>query len=410
MSTTAYATFTDSLHSSDFTRASYITHFDQFLQWSKAKNPDALLKGKPKALEDRLRSYIAYLKEQGYASASIHSKLAAVRKFYDQNRITLNWKWIGSFQKGTNGHNIDRDYTREELTKILSYCNLRQKAIFLTLMSGMRIGALASHENGKVTGLHLRNLTKITTYKDDNGEDQQLDQPLYKFIIYEGDPKNEYYCFSTFEAAKALDDYLAFREHAGEKLTPDSWLFRLEFDKENAEKPEPLSREAVSTMFNRLLRLAGIRDVGKDNKRKAVPLFHGIRKYTNSRMVERNLNFVVKESLLGHAVGLEKSYLRSQESNFLREWLKVMPLVTISQEKKLQADVKRLENKVADMDSLRLENMRLHDKYDRLAAEQEQQRKDFEDYKKRGMAAIPVHELGVTTEALGKKTTTEKED
>jgi hypothetical protein len=48
---------------------------------------------------------------------------------------------------------------------------------------------------------------------------------LYQITVYAG-YEEEYICFCTPEAAKVIDEYLAYRERAGESLVPTSPLFR----------------------------------------------------------------------------------------------------------------------------------------------------------------------------------------
>jgi hypothetical protein len=74
----------------------------------------------------------------------------------------------------------------------------------------------------------LKHLHKIPEYN------------LYKLIIYEG-TDDEYFCFTTPEAAAAIDNYLQYRQRHGEKLTPDSYLFREQF---NTEDP-PFDRKNI---------------------------------------------------------------------------------------------------------------------------------------------------------------------
>ncbi len=44
-------------------------------------------------------------------------------------------------------------------------------------------------------------------------------------IIYAGEPE-EYYCFITPEAYKALNEWMEFRRNSGEEISEDSFLMR----------------------------------------------------------------------------------------------------------------------------------------------------------------------------------------
>jgi len=66
--------------------------------------------------------------------------------------------------------------------------------ILLLASTGCRVGSLP--------GLTLGNLLKISNYG------------LYRITFYEG-TNNEYYTFTTREAAKGIDTYLQYRQRCG---------------------------------------------------------------------------------------------------------------------------------------------------------------------------------------------------
>lgn len=87
----------------------------------------------------------------------------------------------------------------------------RTRAIIsLLASSGMCVGG--------IPGLRLRNLERVDSYPG-----------FYKITVYDG-YKEEYVTFCTPECAKAIDEYLKMREQYGEKLTPESFLIREQFD------------------------------------------------------------------------------------------------------------------------------------------------------------------------------------
>jgi len=79
----------------------------------------------------------------------------------------------------------------------------------LLVSTGMRIGA--------VTDLQIKHLQKIPEYN------------FYHITVYAG-WREQYYCFTTPEATKAIDTYSQYRERYGEKINPDSILFREQLD------------------------------------------------------------------------------------------------------------------------------------------------------------------------------------
>jgi integrase len=130
----------------------------------------------------------------------------AVKHFYDMNDVIINRKKIGMYIGEYVKKQKDKAYTAEQVQKILEFCDERLKALILLLTStGMRIGAIPD--------LKLSQIQKIKEYD------------LYRISVYEG-TKDEYYCFTTPEAAKAIDTYLEYRQRSREKLTDVSPLFR----------------------------------------------------------------------------------------------------------------------------------------------------------------------------------------
>ena len=66
-------------------------------------------------------------------------------------------------------------------------------------------------------------------------------------------------------------------------------------------------------------------------KRHEVKLDHGFRKYFNTMMRRAKVNFLDKEDMMGHKVGLERHYERYNEEDFERfsEYQKAIPFLTI---------------------------------------------------------------------------------
>ena len=57
------------------------------------------------------------------------------------------------------------------------------------------------------------------------------------------------------------------------------------------------------------------------------------------------------EKLMGHSIGISDSYYRATENEFLDDFLKAVPLLTISIENRLQIDMKEVENQSRNNDA-----------------------------------------------------------
>ena len=91
--------------------------------------------------------------------------------------------------------------------------------------------------------------------------------------VYADEPE-QYFTFTTPEAAEAIDQYLAHRTRAGEAMTPESPLFRDEFNceiVESARAVKPLSVYDIKNLIRAATHWAGIRV----NKRNLDPTIAG---------------------------------------------------------------------------------------------------------------------------------------
>lgn len=154
----------------------------------------------------------------------------------------------------------------------------------------MRIGA--------VPDLSLRHIKK---WQSEN---------VYQFTVYEK-TREEYSCFCTPECARSIDEYLAYRTRVGESLGPDSPLIRDDFDpldKSSVCSPRRTTVPSLRSHISRLAIAAGIREKSNSRKRKEIMILHSMRKFYNTQLVKADVNFIVKEMLLGHAVRLDSVY------------------------------------------------------------------------------------------------------
>ena len=94
----------------------------------------------------------------------------------------------------------------------------------------------------------------------------------------------------------------------------------------------------VKRRLEKVVRKIGLRNSKQSRgKRHEVPLDHGFRKYFNTMLRRAKVNYLDKEDMMGHKVGLEEHYERYQEEDFERfpEYQKAIPYLTISNEELL---------------------------------------------------------------------------
>jgi integrase len=92
---------------------------------------------------------------KGKALGAIHNYVSAIRKYYRMKRVYLNTKHVNEYLPEFRKSKKDRDYTYEEIHRLLDIADERMRTIILLLASTrIRIGAIPS--------LRLRNVEKVS--------------------------------------------------------------------------------------------------------------------------------------------------------------------------------------------------------------------------------------------------------
>jgi integrase len=323
-----YNRFLDSIKS-PFTKRVYVNALEHYakdmgIASDYNKLIEELVNNDPtkiKELEDNLIEYISYLyKEKELSYSTVHTRLAGIFHFYTINRVNVNKTYVSKFFPQKKHVKKDTAYTRNQIGKILSTCNIRQKVLILLLAStGMRIGALHS--------LNLSHIQRV-----DVGS-----QYLYKLTVYDMEDE-EYYTFTTPECAAAIDEYLEYRKRFGEQLKPDTPLIREEFDRNfigQVKRCRPVSYHTVLRLVDDIIIQSGIRVrirkiEGQQFKHLMHPVqrSHGFRKFAITQMKLAKVDWGDREYLVGHrhSRGLDENYDRTDESDRLQEYLKAVDL------------------------------------------------------------------------------------
>jgi integrase len=348
VNSSSYIQFIESIKT-EATRTDYLKGLKYFMEFCRITpgDYDSLLQNNDsKIIQSRIIDFIIYCKNvRELSPASIDSYIAAIKKFYIQNDIlTINWKKINSYKpEFQNVVDNDQAYTKEQIQMMLSMCSdLRDKAILLLLAStGMRIGA--------VPRLRLNDLQTV----DGKSFPHIGDTYIFQVTVYRKS-KQQYICYTTFEAHDAISAYLEYRSRCGEILTPESFLFRKVFDKRSPleiSTPKPITVTVINWILLQLLDSTGIRQrqkilKGQHNIPKThLQMSHAFRKWVISNFIRAKLEYGARERLVGHKVsrGLDTSYDRRPEEEILAEYCKAIPYLTIGREAQLQQQITEME-------------------------------------------------------------------
>jgi integrase len=103
---------------------------------------------------------------------SIKTYLAGIQSFLESNEIMLNWKKIAKSYPEEVSNNF-RAYTKEEIAKLLSIADLRDRCLILLMVStGIRVGAIKTLKIKHLKKLQHENnnIGQLTVYPDSKND------------------------------------------------------------------------------------------------------------------------------------------------------------------------------------------------------------------------------------------------
>jgi len=284
------------------------------------------------------------------SSQTIPNHIKPIKVLLDANRVPIHWKSLHKLLPRREAKSKDRAYTKEEIQKMLEVTNdITDKVLILMFSSG---------------GFRLESWDYFT-WKDviffKNDDDTYKGAAL---LVYRGDPES-YFTFITPEACKALENYR------------ESWKIDIGA---YPKSDDPLIKTVATPMIRRLAQ-KGVRkridkivtDIGlrpqlpPGVRRHEVQLDHGFRKYFNTMLRRAKVDYLDKEDMMGHKVGLEKHYERYNEEDFERfpEYQKAIPFLTISDEERIRLENEKLREEKSEITKITEKSKMYEDKISR---------------------------------------------
>lgn len=297
--------------------------------------------------EDSFMKFIEYQKERcstgAISESTVSNYYKATKLFCEMNDLTLNWKKVArGLPRGRRAAN-DRAPTADEIKKLLEYPDRRIKPIvYVMASSGIRVGAWDE--------LKWKHVMAIKN---------ELDEIVAaKLTIYPGDLE-EYFTFVTPEAYFALNDWMKFRTDNGEQVTGESWVMRDIWQTTNmkygarfglATNPKKLKSSAVTRILERAAWEQGVRKpLPNGCKRHEWKVAHGFRKYYKSCTEFVGMKSLNIELLMGHDIGVSKSYYKPTEQELVKDYLNAVDQLTINDDsQKVQKKIVELQKRSSD--------------------------------------------------------------
>ena len=322
---------------SQSTKKSYKIHLLMFCKYYNT-DPDSLVRLKADQIKSMVVGYIIHLKKvaKKYVSKakrgeicvnSIKTYMMGIQSFLEFHEIALPWKRISKFYPADIANNL-RAYTKEEITKILSVADLRDRCIILLMIStGIRVGAIKS--------LRMKHLKK-------------LKEEIGILTVYAESKDDKYNTLITPECIAAIEAYLQYRKKQCGKITDDSYIIRDKFAtfSKRTNRSKPLSENTINKQMKHLLRKAGL-------SYEELQPDHGLRRFFNTTLMNSDVTYSFKELMMGHSVKLDDVYYdkdneRSQQK-ILLEYMKAIDALTINDEYRLKKKIVEYEEKLKDV-------------------------------------------------------------
>ena len=298
------------------------------------------LKQKKNEYEEDVIKYWELLKRQ--APTSRNSKLWTIKSFLDHNGIeikTIFYREILDSIKEKGTITQDNVLSTDDIKKILSHCNEKNKAIILTLASsGMRVGEL----------LKLKE------------EDMHLDHDPAYIHLSGSITKNGYprFTFITKEAKESVEAWLRIKKQYLYKIQGKN-NFQNKGGKgirrikdTNSDLLFPFSYSTLQYKWDALMQQTGLEETDQRTKRLKIHI-HSLRSWAISHMgitmPEMKLNFIV-----GHTTYLSKQYNKFKEADIAEDYTKVMPDLAILEASPdisgIHADMKAKDEKIKQLE------------------------------------------------------------
>jgi integrase len=325
-------------YNSPATKNAYKIHLSLFCKYHNI-DPDSLIQLKPEQIKTMILNYIIHLKKNAKQSVgkakrgeisvnSVKDYLAGIQSFLDFNEILLNWKKIAKYCPEKVSNNL-RAHTREEIAKLLSEADLRDRCLILLMSStGIRVGSIKE--------LKIKHLKRL---QDNNN---------IGIFIYPQSKDHRYNALLTPECMAALDEYFEFRKRQHEKITEESYIIRDKFAafSKATNKARPLREQTINKQMKFLLTKSGL-------PYEQLQPDHSLRKFFNTALMNSDVAHSFKELLMGHSVKLDDVYYDKDnelsKQKLVIEYMKAVDALTINEEYRLKKKIVEYEDKLKDV-------------------------------------------------------------
>jgi integrase/recombinase XerD len=313
----------------------YTYHINRFANYYNLSSWDSILALNNADLKEKVEDYVILFKNNDKSLNYIRVITFAIQSLCDSNdKLGINWKKIRKLLGKKTKPQKTRPYTTDEIKRMLSVTKgLRNKALILFLSSsGVRRGGFPE--------MRIRDL-------------KQMSHGCLAVTVY-ANTDEEYVTFINKEASEALSHYHNQRKHRGEKLTPDSLVFRAFYKNVH----DPIKKLNEQMLSNVILRMKNNATVNTENLPNI--LVHAFRRRFNTVLkLNDNANPTLIERLMGHDQKLDNSYFQPTLEQLFEEYQKGMADLTIDDSHRLLAERELMQAELTELQQEQVNNKEL---------------------------------------------------
>lgn len=368
----------DNTNLADATKITYSRYFNSLFKWSETiKTQEEFVKLPDAQLQILLEEFLEYQKER--VAEDIISP-NTVPKFFKPFKYLLEinyrehavmWKPLSKMYPKAEKRSGFRPWSTEQIAEMVnvvssfngSMARFRNKAAVLFHAStGSRVGV----HNDPLLMKHMIKMTHpdfayhfyaVLIYAEEGETVTEKDQRILTDEIDDEDYSK--FVFLIPEAARALDEYHAYRKKGAEIFDDDTPLFTIvkEFDNRIApDYKKQMSGNAFRHVMEYILAKSTIVRKKKRN-RFSTMIDHGFRKRYNTILKGVDgINSNKAEALMQHLRGLDGAYLKFTRDELFPELVKGASALTVNPTERQKNVIKSNEEKIL---SLKIENQKL---------------------------------------------------
>jgi len=283
---------------------------------------------------------------------TLPNHIKPIKTLLDSNDIVLNWKNLNRLLPRPQITD-DRAYAREEIQRMLEASPTITDKLIIILFSACGF---------RVEAWDYFTWKDVEIFRNDEGE--LLGGSL---LIYRGDPES-YTTYFTPEAARYLEQYKeVWKGDIGSYPKPDDPLIKTV----RFRTVRRLNYKGIKNRVGKIVSKIGLRPpLQLGMRRHEIALDHGFRKFFNTMLRMAKVDFLDKEDMMGHKIGLEKHYERYKDSSErFPEYQKAIPFLTISDTERVKFENTKLREKASNEQLQKDEIERLQQSYNYLNKE-----------------------------------------